>query len=110
MSERRSTRQRETTVVAPAWVRVLVWIGFPLVGAGATWLLKSAIIAQLTQANAALAQRVPELEAPQRPEDASEGGDGAPVQHQGPYAAQEQPLADEEPPRRSWWRAFFGLD
>ncbi len=35
------------------------------------------IIAQLTQANAALAQRVPELEAPQeRPPDASRGGTG----------------------------------
>jgi hypothetical protein len=34
-------RQRETTVVAPAWwVRVLPWIGLPLVGAGAVWLLK----------------------------------------------------------------------
>jgi hypothetical protein len=109
MSERRSTRQRETTVVTPAWVRVLMWIGFPLVGAGAAWLFKSAIIAQLTQANAALAQRVPELEAPHRPEDASEGMEPR-SNTEGPYAAQEQPLADEEPPRRSWWRAFFGLD
>jgi hypothetical protein len=79
MSERRSTRQRETTVVTPAWVRVLMWIGFPLVGAGAAWLFKSAIIAQLTQANAALAQRVPELEAPHRPEDASEGRSPGPT-------------------------------
>jgi hypothetical protein len=33
------------------------------------------IISQLTQANAALAQRVPELEDSQRPKDAPEGAE-----------------------------------
>jgi len=36
-----SARNSETTVVEPAWVRTLVWLGFPLVGAGSGWLLKS---------------------------------------------------------------------
>jgi len=29
---------------------------------------------------------------------------------EGPHAAQERPLAGEEPPRRSWWRGFFGFE
>lgn len=33
-------RPHDATVVAPrAWVRAMVWLGFPLVGAGAGWLL-----------------------------------------------------------------------
>ena len=60
------------------------------------------IIAQLTQANAALAQRVPELEAPaERREDsvtASEGADKG--------SAPEQQESSE---RRSWWRTFLGF-
>ena len=34
-------RQRETLVAEPAWVRTLVWLGFPLVGGGVGLLLKS---------------------------------------------------------------------
>jgi hypothetical protein len=36
-----SERYSETAVAEPAWVRALVWIGFPLLGAGTGWLLKS---------------------------------------------------------------------
>lgn len=31
----------ETVVTEPKWLRTLVWLGFPLVGAGTGWLLKS---------------------------------------------------------------------
>ena len=61
------------------------------------------IIAQLTQANATLAQRVPELEVPTE-------------QREGPMAASEEPDKGKPPEqqehsqRRSWWRAFFGLE
>ena len=68
------------------------------------------IIAQLTQANAALAQRVPELGGPQRPSGAAEGvakeQDGA---QQSRSAAEGARGGTEEPPRRSWWREFFGF-
>ena len=37
---------------------------------------RDVIISQLTQANAALAQRVPKLDAPQRPAEEPEGSDG----------------------------------
>jgi predicted ArsR family transcriptional regulator len=61
------------------------------------------IIAQLTQANATLARRVPELEASPEatgaPEKASEG------------AGSDIPEERQEPSqRRSWWREFFGLE
>jgi excisionase family DNA binding protein len=67
------------------------------------------IIAQLTQANAALAARVPELEAPQgasqeeppeTPETATENPEGA-EPHSGAGGTQ-----GEE--RRPWWRRVFG--
>jgi excisionase family DNA binding protein len=67
------------------------------------------IIAQLTQANAALAARVPELEAPQgasqeeppeAPETATENPEGA-EPHSGAGGTQ-----GEE--RRPWWRRVFG--
>lgn len=32
--------QGETVVTEPAWLPVLLWVGFPLLGAGAGWLLK----------------------------------------------------------------------
>jgi hypothetical protein len=68
------------------------------------------IIAQLTQANASLADRVPELDAPapQRSEDAPEGVKPRSAT-EGPYAAQERPSTEEEPPRRRSWREFFGF-
>jgi hypothetical protein len=59
------------------------------------------IIAQLTQANAALAARVPELEAPSEPRvspvSATEGGDKG-----------EVPPEPEAGVQRSWWRRVFG--
>jgi hypothetical protein len=61
------------------------------------------IIAQLTQANATLAQRVPELEAPAEPLEspvtASEEAD----------KGQVPPEQQEPSQRRSFWRQFFGL-
>ena len=59
------------------------------------------IIAQLTQANAALASRVPELKAPARsPAEWSED-EGSPVD--------DADLVTEPPERRqSWWRKVFG--
>lgn len=60
------------------------------------------IIAQLSQANASLAERVLELEAPQSAEEAPERSEP----RSGTGGPQE---AQEEPPRRSWWREFFGF-
>jgi hypothetical protein len=58
---------------------------------------KDTIIAQLTQ-------RIPELEAPSEPREA-------------PVTASEEPHSTQAPPeqqepsqRRSWWRAFFGIE
>ena len=70
---------------------------------------RDVIISQLTQANAALAQRVPELEAPERSEDASERAEPR-SNTEGPHAVPERPFTDEEPRRRSWWREFFGFE
>ena len=36
-----SHRSTGTTVTQPAWVRLLVWVSFPLLGGGAAWLLKA---------------------------------------------------------------------
>jgi hypothetical protein len=69
---------------------------------------RDVIISQLTQANAALAQRVPELEAPVAPEPP-----GAPER---PAEGTVEPTPSQEPVRdaqeaaqpRSWWRRVFG--
>ncbi len=64
------------------------------------------IIAQLTQANASLARRVPELEAPQEPRDGHETAAEA------PEGAEPRPAtegAQEGAERRSWFKRFFGL-
>ena len=61
------------------------------------------IIAQLTQANATLAQRVPELEAP------SEAREGPQTPREGEGSTMTPP-EQQEPSSRSWWRAFFGLE
>jgi len=53
------------------------------------------IIAQLTQANATLAGRVPELEAP---ESSSVGSEGDQIR--------EEP--EGPTPQRPWWRRWFG--
>ena len=79
------------------------------------------IIAQLTQANAALASRVPELEAaPQEeeqrraPESADEGPEGARPGSGprsgtgGPQEPSERPFTEEEPERRGFWSRLFG--
>jgi excisionase family DNA binding protein len=64
------------------------------------------IIAQLSQANASLADRVPELEAPRAGEGADRGsatgtpGSRTPVDDGAPQSGSE---------RRSWWREFFGF-
>jgi predicted ArsR family transcriptional regulator len=77
------------------------------------------IIAQLTKANAALAQRMPKLRAPQRHEEAARGAteDGAPGAHEKdgtgdpPDPARPRDTA-ELPVRgslaRPWWRRAFG--
>jgi hypothetical protein len=52
---------------------------------------------------AQLMQRIPELEAAQRTESPREEG-------QEPRSNSESPHAGHEPPRRSWWREFFGFE
>jgi hypothetical protein len=59
------------------------------------------IIAQLTQANAALAARVPELEAPH---ETSGGLSGPPDTSEHPIRTEAQ----EGIERMSWWRRVFG--
>jgi hypothetical protein len=65
---------------------------------------RDVIISQLTQANAALAARVPELEAPQERPGAPETA--APE----PERAKPRPGTSEaqEGARRPWWRRWFG--
>ena len=74
------------------------------------------IIAQLTQANAALAAKVPELEAPvqqpmpseEAPDAAQEAATDAPGPRPGGGGTGPQ-NGSEEIRRRSWWREFFGF-
>jgi phage shock protein A len=67
------------------------------------------IIAQLTQANAALAQRVPELEAPadaaQEPRESPETVAEGTVE---PTPSEPQRGAQKGAEPRSWWRKVFG--
>jgi hypothetical protein len=83
------------------------------------------IIAQLSQANAALARRVPEIEAPAPPEatgapETRLGDSGEPYSTHAPPKP-ESPLygtsseaqeAEDSLQRRerSWWRRFFGME
>src|SRR5215210_9146212 len=62
------------------------------------------IIAQLTQANTALAARVPELEAAESYEETAEGAAEEPERAE-PHS--DAPGAQESV-RRSWWRRMFG--
>jgi excisionase family DNA binding protein len=62
------------------------------------------IIAQLTQANATLAARVPELEAAESREQTAEGAAEEPERAE-PHS--NAPGA-QEAVRRSWWRRVFG--
>jgi excisionase family DNA binding protein len=62
------------------------------------------IIAQLTQANAALAARVPELEAPQKPPEAAET-----VEDERERSDFRPSVGEvEEGAQRPWWRRVFG--
>ena len=76
---------------------------------------RDVIISQLTQANTALAQRVPELEAPQEPRGAPESVVEEPERAEqprsntgGPQEATERSFTEEELEPRSWWRRMFG--
>ncbi len=62
------------------------------------------IIAQLTQANAALAARVPELEAPSEPRESPE------TVKEEPERSEPRPATVEskEGVQRPWWRRVFG--
>jgi predicted DNA-binding protein YlxM (UPF0122 family) len=62
------------------------------------------IVAGLTQANAQLAARVPELEAPQEPSEAAE------TVEEEPERAEPRPdtPGDQEGVERPWWRRVFG--
>jgi hypothetical protein len=69
------------------------------------------IIAQLSQANAALASRVPEIEAPQEPPEVRESPETV---SEGPGKGDDVRLGGPEPhhpvERPSWWRRFFGFE
>ena len=81
---------------------------------------RDVIISQLTQANTALAQRVPELEAPQEPRGAPESVVEEPERAEprsgtgGPQESAERPPDTAEWPvrggslARPWWRRVFG--
>jgi len=62
------------------------------------------IIAQLTQANAALTARVPELEAPQKSPEAAETVEDEPERTGFRSSVGEA----EEGAQRPWWRRVFG--
>jgi hypothetical protein len=62
------------------------------------------IIAQLTQANAALAARVPELEAPQKSPEAAETVEDEPERTGFRSSVGEA----EKGTQRPWWRRVFG--
>jgi hypothetical protein len=66
---------------------------------------RDVIISQLTQANAALAQRVPELESPQEP---SGGPQSAAEDAPGPGPAPGDMKAPAASERRPWWQRMFG--
>jgi hypothetical protein len=62
------------------------------------------IIAQLTQANATLAQRVPELEAPSEPQEPPQ------TAAEESHGTHSPPTPDHPVERPSWWRKFFGFE
>jgi len=75
---------------------------------------RDVIISQLTQANAALAQRVPELEAPVGEPASSqthEDGAGAPLRDGegvGATPVDQKPQNGSESVREPWWKRWFG--
>ena len=69
------------------------------------------IIAQLTQANATLAARIPELEAPAsstEPREPPESGGASSDTTEPRSATEEQQEPTSRPQERSWWRRMFG--
>jgi excisionase family DNA binding protein len=64
------------------------------------------IIAQLTQANAALTQRIPELEAPagERPPDTPRGEAGGASREEAPPSQKDAQESSERP----WWKRVLG--
>ncbi len=64
------------------------------------------IVAGLTQANAQLASRVPELEAPQEPREYPESP--VPDEETSTPPPGEAQKATERPEARSWWRRILG--
>jgi hypothetical protein len=62
------------------------------------------IIAQLTQANATLAARIPELEAPSEPQESPESAGESPDTAEPRSTTEEQ----QEPTSRPWWRRMLG--
>jgi hypothetical protein len=65
---------------------------------------RDVIISQLTQANATLAARVPELEAAQVPSEHAEEPAEGEAEVQGQPTRREEPRSSE----KSWWRRVFG--
>ena len=67
---------------------------------------RDVIISQLTQANAALAQRIPEIEAPASPEPRESPSEAT----EQPGRGEPQPAEEvaQEPAQRPWWRRLFG--
>ncbi len=69
------------------------------------------IIAQLSQANAALAARVPELEAAESREEAAESREEAaeePAEATPTPAPRQGTMGAQNGSQRSWWRRMFG--
>jgi hypothetical protein len=68
------------------------------------------IIAQLTQANATLAARIPELEAPTVPREPPESADEAPdpAEPRSSTEGQQEQASRPQEEQRSWWRRWFG--
>jgi hypothetical protein len=51
-----------------------------------------------------MAQRIPELEAPREPQESHE------TASEEPHSTHAPPEPQEPSQRRSWWRAFFGME
>jgi hypothetical protein len=67
---------------------------------------RDVIISQLTQSNAALAQRVPELAPPSEPPGSPEPGAEMPMGPTTPSEAREEAQEGAQP--RSWWQRILG--
>jgi|SRR5215204_3309937 len=67
---------------------------------------RDVIISQLTQANAALAARVPELEAAESHEEAAEAAET--VEHEPERESHSATVEAQEGTQRPWWQRWFG--